>query len=333
MDSIESAPKFDQRQVLVINIHGLSPFFLGPYGNEWVHTPTFDRLAARGVVFDNHFAPNLDPAAASRSLFAINAVHVNDGKSREGHSLTILRRKIYQALENAHGPSTFVVNCTALLPPWKPPLKYLNYYFGTKEQNSDAATLLPWSQALPDQLGPDDDRTLERLQDTFAAVMSALDRGLAKLLAGCRVRGWGQNAMIIITSDLAFPLGEQGPVGWGRHGIIEGAAHLPLIIRFPDNEYAGIRVSSLTEPNDLVAMLTAGESSLLPLIRGVRARLRDHLIIRHQSEAAVRTADRLCVIPSAGAPRLYIKPEDRFETLDLASKREDDVLALTSLLT
>jgi arylsulfatase A-like enzyme len=42
-------------RALVIEASGLSPGYIGCYGNEWVATPTLDRLAAEGVVFDRHY--------------------------------------------------------------------------------------------------------------------------------------------------------------------------------------------------------------------------------------------------------------------------------------
>lgn len=51
-------------KVVVITARGLGPAHLGCYGNEWVETPAFDRLAAEGVVFDNHFADRPDTAGA-----------------------------------------------------------------------------------------------------------------------------------------------------------------------------------------------------------------------------------------------------------------------------
>ena len=49
---------------LVIIAEGLHLGYLGCYGNEWVATPNLDRLAAEGVVFDQHFAdhPSLEGA-------------------------------------------------------------------------------------------------------------------------------------------------------------------------------------------------------------------------------------------------------------------------------
>jgi arylsulfatase A-like enzyme len=53
--------------VLVIACNGLHLGFLGPYGNGWIETPNLDRLAAEGVVFDQHFAENLTTIPTRRS--------------------------------------------------------------------------------------------------------------------------------------------------------------------------------------------------------------------------------------------------------------------------
>jgi arylsulfatase A-like enzyme len=47
-------------KVVLIVPHGLNASYLGCYGNEWVTTPTFDRLAAEGIVFDQHYADHPD---------------------------------------------------------------------------------------------------------------------------------------------------------------------------------------------------------------------------------------------------------------------------------
>jgi arylsulfatase A-like enzyme len=54
-------------KVLVLVLRGLPLAHVGCYGNDWVETPTLDRLAAEGVVFDQHFADRPDPAGAARS--------------------------------------------------------------------------------------------------------------------------------------------------------------------------------------------------------------------------------------------------------------------------
>jgi len=51
-------------RALVVTLDRLPVHFLGCYGNRWIETPHFDSLAAHGVVFDQHLAENVDPAAA-----------------------------------------------------------------------------------------------------------------------------------------------------------------------------------------------------------------------------------------------------------------------------
>jgi arylsulfatase A-like enzyme len=49
---------------LVVTFEHLPLNFLGCYGNTWIETPNFDRLAAEGIVFDSCFAVDLSAAAA-----------------------------------------------------------------------------------------------------------------------------------------------------------------------------------------------------------------------------------------------------------------------------
>jgi len=51
-------------RALVVTLDRLPVHFLGCYGNRWIETPHFDSLGAQGVVFDQHLAENVDPAAA-----------------------------------------------------------------------------------------------------------------------------------------------------------------------------------------------------------------------------------------------------------------------------
>jgi len=52
------------RNVLVIVARGLQLGAIGCYGNGWIDTPALDRLAAEGVVFDQHFADAASPEGA-----------------------------------------------------------------------------------------------------------------------------------------------------------------------------------------------------------------------------------------------------------------------------
>src|SRR5262245_28558798 len=45
--------------ILVLNADALHLAYLGCYGSEWAPTPNLDRLAAEGVVFDQHVVGSL----------------------------------------------------------------------------------------------------------------------------------------------------------------------------------------------------------------------------------------------------------------------------------
>lgn len=51
-------------KAIVVIARGLQLGALGCYGNQWIDTPALDSLAAEGIVFDQHFADNADPAGA-----------------------------------------------------------------------------------------------------------------------------------------------------------------------------------------------------------------------------------------------------------------------------
>ena len=50
-------------QAVIVSFDSLAATSLGCFGNEWVETPHWDRLAATGAVFDNHFADTVGPLA------------------------------------------------------------------------------------------------------------------------------------------------------------------------------------------------------------------------------------------------------------------------------
>jgi arylsulfatase A-like enzyme len=54
-------------KILVFVARGLQAAYVGCYGNPWIVTPTLDRLAAEGVVFDQHYADCIDALGVSKT--------------------------------------------------------------------------------------------------------------------------------------------------------------------------------------------------------------------------------------------------------------------------
>lgn len=56
--------------LVVITVDRLPAWIAAPWGATWVATPTLNRLAARGIVFDRVLTPSLDPRHSVHSIFA-----------------------------------------------------------------------------------------------------------------------------------------------------------------------------------------------------------------------------------------------------------------------
>jgi arylsulfatase A-like enzyme len=84
-------------KVLVLSVRGLHAGYPGCYGNEWITTPALDRLAAGGVVFDQHLADVPEAAAARRAWrsghYQLAALNAPDTVPPTPDLLEELRRK------------------------------------------------------------------------------------------------------------------------------------------------------------------------------------------------------------------------------------------------
>ncbi len=184
-------------------------------------------------------------------------------------------------------------------------------------------------------LDPDDDRTFLRLQRTCAGAVTYLDAGLGLMLEELQRRGLLDEVLLIVTGDHGFPLGEHGVVGPCRPWLHDELVHVPLLLRWPGRLPAGRRVAGLTQPVDLMPTLldafgvpppVVHGHNLLPLARGEVDRVRDYacsgLRMGESLEWALRSPEWAYLLPLRGdparAPRLYVKPDDRWEVNDVA---------------
>jgi arylsulfatase A-like enzyme len=259
------------------------------------------------------------------------------------------RRAVRQAIEALGDARDALlwVEIDALLPPWRLSEEATAEYFeepsedeGETDEEAETAPqdmLTPWTDPLPERIDPNDDRTFERLQRTYAAAVADLDVGLERLLSDCAKRGWGDDALWLLTSERGFPLGEHGAAGFDAAELHEELVHLPLLLRWPHARQAGLRVNTLTQPANLAPTLRElfglalptqdgpyDGRSLVPLARG------NDLPLRLQAVSGLRRGERLHGgIRSAGwylmsdggvrgeSWRLYVKPDDRWEVNDI----------------
>ncbi|MBL8798407.1 MAG: sulfatase-like hydrolase/transferase [Planctomycetia bacterium] len=273
------------------------------------------------------------------------------------------RKALAELGESADASRTLWLSLPALSPPWQMPDEYLERYFGgeqpTLEDETDehdqadeetepaeasgddeVAECPPPEPWLEPPLGPVelDDAAWERLQYTYAAVVSHLDAQLGLLLDHLDETRLATEVVVIVTAERGLALSEHGIIGECRPWLHEELVHLPLLMRFPDSREAGRRVGALTQPVDLLPTLLdlfgvpapAGLHgySLLPLVAGGVDKVRDYACtgLEHAGriEWALRTLEWAFLLPvrqevddPPRAVQLYVKPDDRWEVNNL----------------
>ncbi len=374
-------------KVLVITARSLRADYLGCYGNPRVETPALDALAARGVVFDRHFADAADPAGARRAwrtgrycfpgaetppaaadlVAALGAAGVATSlvvdASRpvpEGFAEgwrggaagpaqgdeTPLERTVVAArevLKEQSGRENWLlwVDLATALPPWDVPADFAEHYFRDEplddededaDDEAEAVEVEPLTPLPDPPAGPidaDDDTLYLRIQGSYSGAVTYLDAGVAELL-----RSVGDDVLVLVTSDVGFSLGEHGVVGPVLPWPAESVAQLPLVVRLPGAAEAGRRVAALTQAVDLaptlaawfgVALPQAHGHDLAPLVRGEAEAVRPYAVsavaVDGRVGRALWTPEWSFVLPAAAegepVPRLYVRPDDRWEVNDV----------------
>lgn len=298
-------------KVLLLVARGLHLGHLGCYGNLWAQTPVLDRLAAEGIVFDQHLADRPDHAGARHALrtghYSFPTVEADPASTPEAvpDLLAVLRGHGVATAQLARGPwpapaalrkelrrlatladGLLWVELTSLLPPWNVPEQFLDSHFQSlpaKEEEdgepADEELLEPLLDPIVGRLVDDpDDTTFRRLQRSYASAVTYLDDRLGALLESVP-----DEVLLLLTTDHGLALGEHGIVGLHRPWLHDELIHLPLMVRLPGGAEAGRRVPYLTQPVDLMPTLLdlfelpippVQGKSLLPLLRGKREPIR-----------------------------------------------------------
>jgi arylsulfatase A-like enzyme len=363
-------------KILVLNARALHLGYLGCYGNEWVATAALDRLAAKGVVFDQHYADRpgdarscwtgryqlptpapAEPPAPTPDLRTlleaggVPFVHVTDPGPPTPDAAERTLEAALDALDHLGAAERWLVwvDLPSLQPPWQVAQEFLDRYFAraadAEEEpeeeeeleeevaEDEAEPLTPLTDVCSGPIDVKDLSLLERLQATYAAAVTQLDAAVGLFVEELGHRGLLNALALVVTADQGLALGEHGIVGDYRPWLHDELIHLPLILRLPGQAEAGLRISALTQPVDLLPTLldllglpepAAHGHSLLPLVRGEKERVRGYacagLELGEGLEWALRTAEWGFLLPlrtlpgdAARGPQLYVKPDDRWE--------------------
>ncbi|MEX2188404.1 MAG: sulfatase-like hydrolase/transferase [Pirellulales bacterium] len=203
------------------------------------------------------------------------------------------------------------------------------------------------SRRLADDVDPDE---LLGLRAAYAGQIAVLDECLAALDDLLAETGLGQRTLVALVGVRGYPLGEHGVFGLSEAPLHEELLHVPWIVRFPANRYATLRLPQLVCHADLSLTLldacglsepahpAAEGASLMPLIATEAGPWRDRICHRRGDEETIVTpAWRLRRITAPGQSpgermQLYVKPDDRWEVNDVASRCRDVAERLAAAL-
>ncbi|RMG03794.1 MAG: hypothetical protein D6741_01925 [Planctomycetota bacterium] len=132
---------------------------------------------------------------------------------------------------------------------WQAPKAIREHYLSEDDPSADCSTIPPRVRAEAEPLDPD---LVFLHQVSYAAEITVLDRcieGFLHVLDQAR-----PNTVFVFTSARGYPLGEHGVVGPDER-LYNETLHVPLLLRFPEKRYAGLRSPSLCYAHDLLPTL------------------------------------------------------------------------------
>ena len=300
----------------------------GALGDTVVATPTFDRLAKEGVMFDRAFVA-CPSCTASRNAILTGQQFYRLGEGANLHStldvrqptfVSVLRDAGYQVgrCRKAWGPGDFKAggyeqdpcgpNSTlAAFLEQRDPQRPFCFWFGTSDphrgylRNSGRDSGIdPKAIEVPSFL-PDHDDVRGDLADYYFEVQR-WDREVGEALALLAANGLLDDTLVVMTGDHGMPFPRC------KGNLYDHGTRVPLAVRWARVRTPGRTVSDLVSLTDLAPTLLAAAGleppwvmtgeSLLPLLCDQRALHRDFVVHGRERHTPAQAAPSLSGYPS-----------------------------------
>lgn len=135
------------------------------------------------------------------------------------------------------------------------------------------------------------DEALEHIRKRYMALLLMTDTYLGKIFDIMDKYNMWDDTMFLYTTDHGYMLGEHGYLAKNYMPAFNEVFHIPLLVHLPGDQYAGKRISALTQNIDVMPTLMEfygvkeencrnkrHGKSLLPMIRGEQEKIRDAVI-------------------------------------------------------
>lgn len=372
------------QNAIVVVIDRLSAAFLGPYGNTWLDTPEFNRLATESTVFDFPLTDSIELAQTYRSYWrglhslstdwgdtpnVIEALQrqgvytqlVTDEPQVGNHELaTMFSERVVlesgersepcddvaqtqlaqlfaaatEAVESLTPPFLLWIHARGMEGPWDAPYALRLQYAEEGDPEPPDLVTPPRLELEP---GYDPDELLGLVR-AYAGQIAALDVCCGAFQHALNRADLKPSTLSIWTSPRGYPLGEHLSVGQSPRGLFGEVLHVPMFVRMPPHS-GGTRSHAFVQPADLAATLLDWWQLPWTTLRCAQslARYVERPEIAGCPVAVAASGERITVRTPAwlGAfappdpPRLYAKPDDRFEMNEVSARGRDVVEQLT----
>ncbi|HLA83651.1 MAG TPA: sulfatase-like hydrolase/transferase [Thermoguttaceae bacterium] len=236
--------------------------------------------------------------------------------------------QILDWLDSTRSEESFLlwVHLSSLGTCWDAPYQFRERYAEPGDPAPPRGADVP-SLALPEDFDPDE---LLGLVQSYAGQVSLLDTCVGALLESLDDGPFAKETLLTLVSARGFPLGEHGRVGECGDALHGELVHVPMMVRLPGGLGAAGRGQALVTPADLRTTLlewwslqdpagTTIGKSLMPIIRSDVEIVRDRLVLGSPgAEAAIRVP--AWYMRLLDVPRLFVKPDDRWEVNDVADR-------------
>jgi arylsulfatase A-like enzyme len=250
-----------------------------------------------------------------------------------------------QVLERPQEPFFLWLHSRGMGAAWDAPYEFREQY-AEEEEREPPRIVEPPCRYLSEADDPDE---IWGICQAYAGQVSLVDECLGGLLEMLDAEQLTADTALVVLGARGFPLGRNGRLGGVDQALHGELIQTPWIVRLPDAIGAMARSRALAQPCDLMTTLlelgglrTSGvedrlvSRSLLPMIRDDATWQRDRICLASGGgELGLRTPAWYLRLP---APRstpeespvseLYVKPDDRWDVNDVASRCPEVVAAM-----
>lgn len=354
--------------ILLLVIDTLRADHLSVYGYPRETSPTLDNLAKRGLLFENHFSTSSWSTSAVAGIFTGLYPAQHGCVDLRGLFLPLELETVAEPLKKA-GYRTIGVSGNPLLSTklgfsqgfdvfnevcfdhvyWKSGECMTDQAF--EDIGSDAPEFLfmqyfdphaPYVAPKPEWLMFRDwefsynpGNALKFITNRYDEMVRYSDRQIGRLLDTLDMRGWLDNAVVIITADHGEELGERGRVSHG-YTLYDEVTHVPLII-FGKGVPQGERMHAVTSSIDILPTILALGGVPYSLGQGrnlldLTSPPRKWVFMDNISESAVRTTRWKLLVGIGGWEALFDVQSDPRELNNVVDFYPQEAAELRGML-